>query len=91
MELASSPQPTANSLPHKFHFDKSPRGLIFALLFKVLTHGVMVTLLILVQSFMVRIHMGQQERKGRYAFPFLFSYGIDTGACERLSCKSFAG
>jgi hypothetical protein len=26
-----------------------------------LTHGVMVTLLILVQSFMVRIHMGQQE------------------------------
>jgi hypothetical protein len=28
-----------------------------------LTHGVMVTLLILVQSFMVRIHMGQQMGK----------------------------
>ncbi len=28
----------------------------------VMTHGVMVTLLILVQLFMVRIHMGQQER-----------------------------
>jgi hypothetical protein len=33
----------------------------------VLTHGVMVTLLILVQSFMVRIHMGQRmDSETRY-------------------------
>jgi hypothetical protein len=35
-----------------------------------LTHGVMVTLLILVQSFKVRILMGQQEVKSRFRAAF---------------------
>jgi hypothetical protein len=38
-----------------------------------LTHGVMVTLLILVQSFMVRIHMGQQGENYSVISPFFES------------------
>jgi hypothetical protein len=51
-----------------------------------LTHGVMVTLLILVQSFMVRIHMGQQ-RRSRFipASPFYFKKVVSSVEIEKIT------
>ncbi len=55
----------------------------------VLTHGVMVTLLILVQSFKVRILMGQQMEKRKTVSPFLFQTVLMKAiTCIALYCLS---
>ena len=50
----------------------------------VLTHGVMVTLLILVQSFMVRIHMGQQTPQTCGVFIFMVTVYVIESMADKI-------